>query len=136
MRRITVFHNIAADAQGRNIAMLEGYTPGHPLVPVLQWLDETDRLERSLLEVAFHELNVGEHSDIATRYRLAKNRSLSVGDCVAISDVSARGTVQTVAFFACAPSGWDADFQPPFYVWASQYGTTALDPGVTLPWQP
>jgi hypothetical protein len=35
MVTVTVCHNVAADAQGRHIAMLDGYRPGHPHGPRL-----------------------------------------------------------------------------------------------------
>ena len=31
---VTIWHNVARDQAGRHIALLDGYRPGDPLVPI------------------------------------------------------------------------------------------------------
>jgi hypothetical protein len=46
MITITVWHNPAADGQGRLIAMLDGYQPGHPMVRVFAYQADPAGLSR------------------------------------------------------------------------------------------
>lgn len=139
MAIVTVFHNIAGDEHGRTIAMLDGYQHGHPLVPVLQDLvglgTPTEGGVSELLEHYYHLLNVGDDPafggphPLAVIYRQQGNRSLSVGDVIAIEN----GAV--VSWFAVASFGFDPLAEPPaFYArFAKQHGTTPLDRDVEVP---
>ncbi len=77
--------------------------------------------DHDLAERAFHLFNVGHDSDFggpdhrALEYRDRGNRSLAVGDIVAIDG----------RFHACEPTGWEP-IDPPRQVRSTQPGTTPL----------
>jgi len=50
MITVSVWHNVARDAEGRHAAMLDGYQPGHPMVRVFAY--QADPGGRSLEAVA------------------------------------------------------------------------------------
>lgn len=140
MTTVTIWHNIATDFAGRSLGMMDGYQPGHPLVPVARYsLDgrHADEAPISLAQEAFDTFNVGDGDDpsfntsmaeyrrtLATVYREHRNRSLSTGDVVQIDDL----------WLACAAADWDR-VDPPTWVArnASAYGTTALHHDITTP---
>jgi hypothetical protein len=79
--------NDKQDAEGRNISMADGYTPGDPLT--LAWsatedFNQTELMpclsEKEICEILFERFNI-EHPE---GYR---NRSLSVGDVVTLEYV-------------------------------------------------
>jgi hypothetical protein len=132
---VTVFHNVATDYAGRPLGMLDGYAPGHPLVPVAQWPAADGVSVAQAAGLAFDVLNVGDDPEFrpdgpdarAVEYRARANRSMSVGDVVRIQN--AAGDV----WLACASFGWDT-VQAPAWIArnASAYGTTPLPDGARL----
>lgn len=132
--KITVFHNVSTDEHGRLVGMLDGYQPGHALVPVAEYVrdvpDTTDFHElRKAAEEAYHVFNVGDDPDFGTPderalvYRRRGNRSLSVGDVVRVD--AGLGD----AYLACASVGWVTIPAPEFFaVECKRHGTTSLEP--------
>ena len=120
-----VYHNVARDAAGRPLGMLDGYAPDHPvaLVAELHLPTTGDDLAdvASTLATVFHLFNVGDDPEFGTPdpravdYRLRGNRSLSVGDVVALGD----------QHFACARISWDP-IDPPRIEPISVPGTSPL----------
>ncbi|GAA2798971.1 hypothetical protein [Saccharopolyspora taberi] len=116
--RIRVFHN------AERTAMLGGYTAGHAVVEVYAY-DEPDvtaeTTDVELADRAFELFNVGDDPDFgevdhrAREYRDRRNRSLSVGDVVAVDG----------RFHACAAAGW-RPIAPPQQARITQPGTTPL----------
>jgi hypothetical protein len=98
MSVVTVFHNTTESEHWL------GYRPGHRLVAVVSYEDAG--LDLDLCERAYRRFNEdlenlsGPDLEIARRYRTARNRSLSVGDVIAIKD--AKG----VRWYCCAMAGW------------------------------
>lgn len=86
---------------------LRGYDPGHQLVEVAAYLAKSDGMK--VLDDAFQIFNVGDNPSFGTpdpravAYRLRGNRSLSVGDVVAVDD----------RFFTCSHLGWRMLDAPP-----------------------
>lgn len=128
MRVITIYHNISTDVYGRPIGMLDGYMPGHALVPVARYVEEnaTDNLVEAC-ERAFHLFNVGDDPAYGTpdpravAYRDNKNRSLSNGDVVQIRNG------QVMHWLACTSVGWrNVDSPEWLTVGASRHGTTGM----------
>jgi hypothetical protein len=120
MRQVTIYHNIATkpgDAATRPLGMLDGYSPGHPLVPVFRY--QSDLTLPALLEAAFEMFNVGD-TDTARAYRAPGNRSLSVGDVVQAGD----------SWYSCERSGWKSIPAPAYVAGAAHaYGShSCLDP--------
>ena len=124
--RALIFHNITTDANGRPLGMLDGYEHGHALVPVAIFDVDGDYP----LEQIYHLLNVGDDPQMmggcpderAVIYRQNRNRSLSVGDVVALKDGD------EITWSMCASIGWTT-ITPPRWLaaHASQHGTTAMD---------
>ena len=87
---VTVWHNIATDHTGRPIGMIDGYQPGHPLVPVAHWSVAAGTPRADVLAETFAVLNIGDDPDFGTPdrrvllYRARGNRSLSIGDVIQI----------------------------------------------------
>jgi hypothetical protein len=79
---LTVWHNVATDAQGRPAGMLDGYQPGNPMVRVFSYQAEpAGRSPEQIAEEAFAICN-GHPSDargddLARRYYERELRSLS-----------------------------------------------------------
>ena len=106
---ITVLLNETTDERGRNPGFF-GYEPAnHVLRPALMvtpaQIDRTPSAsDISILERMYHLLNVGDDPDfgtphpVAVAYRERQNRSLSVGDIVAIDN----------RWYTCASFGWQA----------------------------
>ena len=98
MSIVTVFHNPTESEHWL------GYKPGHRLVAVASYEDGGPDLD--LCERAYRRFNEdlenlsGPDLEAARQYRAAGNRSLSVGDAIAIKD--AKG----VRWYCCAMAGW------------------------------
>jgi hypothetical protein len=81
MITVSVWHNVAHDAEGRHAAMLDGYQPGHPMVRVFAYqADPGGRSPEAVAEEAFAVFN-GHPRD-------AGGEELSVGDVVVIGEVA------------------------------------------------
>ncbi|MEO6156394.1 MAG: hypothetical protein ABIQ39_02055 [Ilumatobacteraceae bacterium] len=85
--RVQVFHNVEDHC-------FYGYKPEHQMTKVLVYYTQGTREEA--LNEAFHILNVGEIG-IAGHYRERRNRSLSVGDVIALDGEA----------HSCDPFGWN-----------------------------
>jgi hypothetical protein len=128
MATITVFHNTTPDERGNLCkGMLDGYDHGDALVPVFTTTTERaggTAADMATLEEIFHLLNVGADPDFGTpderavAYRRNRNRSLSVGDVVAIGQ----------RWYACARIGWAQITEPAAddISYDSHEGTTSL----------
>jgi hypothetical protein len=89
---VTIWHNVARDAEGRHIAMLDGYRPGDPVVAVFTYqADPAGRTAERIADEAFAICNGHPRDahgyDLARRYYERELRSLSVGDIVAVGEV-------------------------------------------------
>jgi hypothetical protein len=113
---IRVFHNLS------DRAMLSGYL-GQPAVEVLTYHEPpTARTcDVDLVESAFQLCNVGDDPEFgdpdqrAIRYRNRGNRSLSIGDIVAVDG----------RFYACQRIGWRRITEPK-QLHERRHGTTPL----------
>jgi hypothetical protein len=81
MITVTIWHNVASDAQGRHAATLDGYQPGNPMVRVFAYhADPAGRSPETIAEEAFtfndHPRDPGG-ADLARRYYERRLRSLS-----------------------------------------------------------
>jgi hypothetical protein len=99
---VTIWHNVAHDAQGRHTAMLDGYQPGDPVVAVFTYqADPAGRTAEQIADEAFDIFN--DHprdpdgADLACAYYGCRLRSLSAGDVVAVGEV---------ALAVARPAGW------------------------------
>jgi hypothetical protein len=88
---VTIWHNVAHDAEGRHTAMLDGYQPGDPMVRVFTYqADPARRTPEQIAEEAFATFN--DHprdpdgADLACAYYQRRLRSLSVGDVVTVGE--------------------------------------------------
>lgn len=121
---VRAYHNIGADIDGRHVAFLDGYQAGDPVVCVFTALAIGERYGSDLAacEDMFRLLNIGHDPDMGTPdlravdYRRRGNRSLSVGDVVAVDD----------RFYACAPVGFVPLASAPSVCVQTRYGTTPL----------
>jgi hypothetical protein len=92
MITVTVWHNVATDAQGRPAGMLHGYQPGHPVIRVFAYqADPAGCSPEAIAEEAFaicngHPRDAGGE-DLSRRYYQRELRSLSVGDIVSVGEV-------------------------------------------------
>lgn len=129
MVTVKIYHNVTVGPSGRPVGMLDGYLPGASLTHVATFTtplpagDEHNVM--AICNEAFHLLNVGDDPSLGTpderavAYRAARNRSLSVGDVVAVGEV----------FVAVAAYGWKpVDIRPAQIVEYGTYGTTPLRP--------
>jgi hypothetical protein len=127
---VTIWHNVAFDAQGRHTAMLDGYQPGDPMVRVFAYQASPGRSAEEIADEAFDTFN--DHprdpggADLACAYYGRRLRSLSVGDVVA---AAADGEVR----LAVAKTGWTPVPGPLTEVRTSEHGTRPLPlPGSAL----
>jgi hypothetical protein len=79
---VTIWHNVAHDAEGRHTAMLDGYQPGDPMVRVFAYqANPAGRTPEQIAEEAFATFN--DHprdpdgADLACAYYARRLRSLS-----------------------------------------------------------
>lgn len=133
--KITVFHNVSTDNVGRLLGMLDGYQPGHALVPVAEYEDRSSKVEpmeaaHDAANEAYRLFNVGDDptfgtpSVLAVDYRKRGNRSLSVGDVI---HVLIRDHYSV--WLACASVGWDHIEEPAFFALeCSRHGTASVEP--------
>jgi hypothetical protein len=83
MITVTIWHNVACDAEGHHTAMLDGYQPGDPMVRVFTYLaDPAGRPPEEIAKEAFGTFNdhpgSPEGEELARRYyRHRLLRSLS-----------------------------------------------------------
>ncbi|MCP2341144.1 hypothetical protein [Actinomadura rupiterrae] len=116
---VRVFHNTATDADGHALGF-DGYRPEHPVVEVWQ-LPVPTAPPLDICERVYQLLNIGDDPDFgdpdlrAVGYRRRRNRSLSVGDCLAVGD----------RFYAVAPTGFTA-IGPPQITDQGRPGSTPL----------
>ena len=101
MITVSVWHNVAHDAEGRHAAMLDGYQPGHPMVRVFTYqADPAARAPEVIAEKAFAICNGQPHdaagTEVSRRYYARELRSLSKGDVVAVREIA----------LAVASAGW------------------------------
>ncbi len=81
MITLTIWHNVATDAQGRHTGMLDGYQPGNPMVRVFAYqADPAGRSPEAIAEEAFaicngHPRDAGGE-DLSRRYYERELRSL------------------------------------------------------------
>lgn len=153
--RVTVWHNISTDQHTRNLGMMDGYEPGHALVPVAvldvgtpqglkvatDELTEEERLRlnnalHAILDKAYEVFNVsddpsfGTPNPLAVEYRKRKNRSLSVGDVIQLSTrrPSEHPISASDRWSKCTSFGWTPIEAPVWFaIGASCHGTTSLD---------
>ena len=94
---VGVLHNMMPDGSG-----FLGHQPEHPMRVVYSCLADASQSDDETLEQAFFAFNVGddplfgEPLAVAVEYRAKRNRSLSVGDVVAVDR----------RLYACASFGW------------------------------
>jgi hypothetical protein len=82
MITVTIWHNVAHDAEGRHIAMLDGYQPGDPVVAVFAYqADPAGRAPEVIADEAFAICNDHPHDargeELSRRYYARELRSLS-----------------------------------------------------------
>lgn len=120
---ITVWHNVRTDSEGRHLAMLDGYTPGDPMVRVFTCQTQPRRRSpQQLAEDAFAAFN-GHPADaegavLARQYYGRQLRSLSKGDVVAAGDIA----------LAVAGVGWTPVRGGLTEVRTDEHGTHPLPP--------
>ena len=89
---VTIWHNVARDQAGRHTALLDGFTPGDPMVRVFTYqATPRGRPPEAIAEDAFalangHPRNPGS-AELSRRYYERRLRPLSAGDVVAAGDV-------------------------------------------------
>lgn len=117
--QVAVYHNTNRDA----MAPWRGYQPGDPLTLVACYHTIAARA-RDVLDRAWFLFNVGDDprfgspAPVAVAYRQRRNRSLSVGDVLAVTDGS--------GFAVASPTGFDYVY-PLTVTNATAHGTTPLD---------
>jgi hypothetical protein len=90
---ISIWHNVRTDPDGRHLAMLDGYTPGDPMVRVFTYQTQPrGRAPEQIAEDAFAAFN-GHPSDaegaaLAGEYYGRRLRSLSKGDVVTADEIA------------------------------------------------
>ncbi|GGM24097.1 hypothetical protein ACFFX1_10180 [Dactylosporangium sucinum] len=101
--QVRAFLNMAKDALGRPLGMLDGYATGHALALAFETtVMRSPEGDLAICEQVFCTLNVGDDPEFGTpdaravAYRAQGHRSLSVGDVVAIDQ----------RFYACARFGF------------------------------
>lgn len=119
--RIRVFHH-----NNPRQAMVSGYCPGDAVTEVFRY--ESRNTDGHPLPHAYDLCNVGDDPEFcdppdsrAVDYRRRKNRSLSVGDVVAIADGDGE------RWYAVASVGFDTLDTPPVVRGQQRFGTTPYD---------
>lgn len=98
-----IYVQVWLNSRTDGLNFLYGYRHGDPMQLALEFYTDATKLEPgtpiSILEQAFHELNVDEpQARWAQDYRRDRNRSLSVGDVVVVGESA----------YACASVGWQS----------------------------
>lgn len=120
---VTIWHNVRIDADGRHLAMLDGYAPGDPMVRVFTYQTQPDGCSpEQLAEDAFAAFN-GHPADaegavLARQYYGRQLRSLSKGDVVSAGEIA----------LAVAGAGWTPVRGGLTEVRTDQHGTHPLPP--------
>jgi len=128
---VTIWHNVATDAQGRHTGMLDGYQAGNPIVRVFAYqADPAGRPPEAIAEEAFaicngHPRDAGGE-ELSRRYYQRELRSLSVGDVVAVGEV---------ALAVGRPVGWEPVSGSVNVVRTCEHGTRPL-PASAVPGSP
>jgi hypothetical protein len=79
---VTIWHNVRTDADGRHLAMLDGYTPGDPMVRVFTYqTQQRGRTSEHIAHDAFAAFNehpaCPEDAVLTGEYYQRRLRSLS-----------------------------------------------------------
>ena len=84
MITVTIWHNVARDAQGRHTGMFDGYQPGDPMVRVFTYQATAGcRSPQEIADAAYEAFNAdpemlaGGQGEMAARYRDRQLRSVS-----------------------------------------------------------
>lgn len=121
---VAIFHNAARDPDGRHAALLEGFTPGDPVVRVFTYQVPADgRPPEAVAEDAFAAFN-GHPGDataaeLSRLYYQRQLRSLCAGDVVVVGE----------AALVCERAGWAPLRGPITEVRIDEHGTHPLPAG-------
>jgi hypothetical protein len=120
---VTIWHNVRTDADGRHLAMLDGYTPGDPMVRVFTCQTQPGgRSPEQIAEDAFAAFNGhpadAEGATLARQYYGRQLRSLSKGDVVSAGEIA----------LAVAGAGWTPVRGGLTEVRTDEHGTHPLPP--------
>lgn len=125
--RVRIFHN-----NNPRDAWIDGYVAGRDTVTEVSAYDTQPR-DPEPLSFAFELLNVGHDPDFgqppddrALVYRARRNRSLCVGDVIAITDTDHEGGGPRWRFYAVSGQGFTAITEPIIAARAA-HGTTPID---------
>src|ERR1039457_646308 len=116
---VSIWHNVARDQAGRHTALLDGCTPGDPMVRVFTYqATPRGRPPEAIAEDAFALAN-GHPRDAGTArlsrlYYQRRLRSLSVGDVVVVGEA---------ALAVGRPVGWEPVSGPLTEVRTHEHGT-------------
>lgn len=121
---VTVFHNVARSQDGRPTALLDGFTPGDPVVRVFTCqIPAGGQSPEAIAEDAFaafngHPRDAGA-AELSRRYYQRQLRSLCVGDLVVVGE----------AALMCERAGWAPLRGPITEVRIDEHGTHPLPAG-------
>lgn len=121
---VSIFHNVARGQDGRPTALLDGFTPGDPMVRVFTYrIPAGGRPPEVVAEDAFaafndHPRDAGA-AELSRLYYERKLRSLCRGDCVAVGE----------AALICERAGWAPARGGITEVRVDEYGTHPLPAG-------
>ena len=135
---VTIWHNVAFDAQGRHTAMMDGYQPGDPMVRVFAYQADpgrpADEIAGEAFDISTRHPRDAAGADLACAYDQRRLRPLAAGDVVAAGDV---------LLAVARPAGWEPVTGPLTEVRTREHGTQPLpapppdrarpDPEGTLP---
>ena len=95
---VTIWHNVAFDAQGRHTAMLDGYQPGDPVVAVFAYQADPGRTAEQIADEAFDIFNDhprdADGADLACAYYGRRLRSLRSDGKLTIMSLAAEAGVK------------------------------------------
>jgi hypothetical protein len=99
---LTIWHNTRTDTEGRHLAMLDGYTPGDPMVRVFTYQAQPrGRTPEQIADRAYSAFNGypldDDDTTLARAYYQRQLRSLSAGDVVSVGDM---------LLAVARPAGW------------------------------
>ena len=120
---VTIWHNVRTDPGGRHLAVLDGYTPGDPMVRVFTYQAQPcGRTPEQIADRAFSAFNGypldADDTAVSRAYYQRQLRSLSVGDIAAVGE----------AGLAVAKAGWTPVHGGLTEVRTDQHGTHPLPP--------